>query len=168
MKFGIGVLYQKLCGVRFVKFGIVVLYQKLCGVNFVKFGIIVLYQKLWCEFREIWYRSSVPKLSCVSFVKFGIGVLYQKLCSVSFVDFGIGVPYQNLCEFRGIRRSEGHTVRESVNSFLPRNFYISWQILVKFCINHHHTLPFSDCDFHKKKSCEAMNEILPIYVHFFV
>jgi len=71
------------------------------------------------------------------------------------------------CEFREIRRTDGHTVRESVNSFLPRNFYISWLILVKFGINDHHTLPFSDCDFHFKKLCEAMSEILPIFVHFF-
>jgi len=44
---------------------------------------------MWCEFREIWCRCSVPEFICgVRFVEFGIVVLYQKLCRVNFVKFG--------------------------------------------------------------------------------
>jgi hypothetical protein len=71
------------------------------------------------------------------------------------------------CEFREVRHSDGHTVLEKVNSYLPRNFYVSWPIWVKFGTNDHHALPFSDCDFHFKKLSEAMSENLLIFVHFF-
>jgi len=64
-----------------VKFGVGVLYQKLWWVSWTLVWEFCT-KFTWREFREIWYRNSVPKIMWCESHEIWYRVLYQKLCGV--------------------------------------------------------------------------------------